>query len=401
MSGEARVIVIGGGLVGLATALALTESSPGTPVVVLEKEDRVGRHQSTHNSGVLHAGLHYTPGSSKALLAREGIRLMAEFCQRHGIAHEICGKLVVAVDDEEVPRLRALFARGQENGLQGLRWLGPDEAREWEPHVRCKAAVRVPEEGIVDFAAVCTELERQLQERGVEVLTGAEVRGLARSSDGWIVETARGSQSGRQLVNCAGLHSDRVAEMAGERPGCRIVPFRGEYYRLRQGRDHLIRNLIYPTPDPRFPFLGVHFTRQIHGGVEAGPNAVLALAREGYHKGDIRPSDIAETLAFPGLWRFMRRYPQMVWREVLQSFSRARFASALRRMVPEVDESDLVEGGAGVRAQAMLPSGELVQDFLLVMGPGAVHVLNAPSPAATASLAIGRAIAGRVREQMV
>ena len=393
------VTIIGGGIVGLATAYALT-GNDDVQVRLLEKETALAQHQSTHNSGVLHAGLQYRPGSAKARLAREGIRRMTEFCSEHGVQHEICGKLVVAGARTDLPRLDEMFERGTANGLQGLQRLTGEEAREVEPHVRAEAAILVPEEGIADYGGVCDALARILRDRGAHVTTGAEVTGLRRKSDHWRVSTTAGVFESRVIVNCAGLHSDRIVTMAGGDPGCRIVPFRGEYHRLRPDREHLVRHLIYPLPEPGFPFLGVHFTRRIGGGIDAGPNAVLAFAREGYDLATINVLDLGGALTFPGLWRFMAKYPHMVARELSQSFDRRRFVSALQRLVPEVTNADLVPAGAGVRAQAMSPEGELIHDFVWSEGKGAVHAINAPSPAATASLAIGDEIAERVRAQL-
>jgi L-2-hydroxyglutarate oxidase LhgO len=382
----------------LATAYRLGERFPGARISVLEKESAVGQHQTGHNSGVLHSGLYYKPGSLRARLAVEGIRQMAAFCQENGIAHEICGKLVVAADDSEVPRLRDLEKRGAANGLEGLRWLSRDEMREIEPHVGGVAALRVPQEGIVDYTAVCDTLAAKLAERGARVVTGARVKRLRRQGASWIVETTAGEFEADFLINCAGLQCDRVAQLAGERREVRIVPFRGEYYKLRPERQHLVRNLIYPVPDPRFPFLGVHFTRLIHGGVEAGPNAVLAFAREGYRKTDFNARDLADALTYAGFWRFLRRYPSMCWFELRRSFSRQLFCRSLQRLVPEIQPGDLATGGSGVRAQAIAPEGELVQDFRFIARPNALHVLNAPSPAATASLAIGAEIAAMAEQ---
>lgn len=395
----AKIGVVGGGLVGLATALSLQNIFPKSEVVLWEKEAGVGRHQSTHNSGVLHAGLYYKPGSLKARLAVNGIRRMVEFCQQHGIRHEICGKLVVATDETEVGRLRLLLDRGNQNGLRDLRWLGREELREIEPHVAGIAAVHVPEEGIVDYAAVCAAMYRELEKVGGRVLTSARVFALRRLDRQWGVSTTQGDSTVDFLVNCAGLHCDRVASLAGEQRGARIIPFRGEYYQLRPEAAKLVRNLIYPVPDPAFPFLGVHFTRLIGGGVEAGPNAVLALAREGYSWRRVNLPDVADALTYPGLWRFMHRHAAMAWSEVTRSLSRRRFCAALQKLVPAIRSSDLVAGGAGVRAQALLPDGTLLQDFHFAQSPRVLHVLNAPSPGATASLTIGQHIAERVASQ--
>ena len=386
---ERRVVVVGAGLVGLATAYKMLLRRPGIAVTVLEKESAVGLHQSRHNSGVLHAGLYYSPGSLKARLAVDGIRQMSAFCQRYDIAHQICGKVVVAATAAEIPRLRELMERGRLNGLSQLEWLEPARIRELEPHAAGVAGIRVPEEGIADFPAVAARLSTEIQRRGGQVVTNAELSGLRRANPGWIAITGAAEFAADLLVNCAGLHADRVAILAGERPELRIVPFRGEYYLLRPDRQYLVRHLIYPVPHPAFPFLGVHFTRMIRGGVEAGPNAVLALAREGYGKRVVSPRDAIDALTFPGLWRFLARHPAMSWGELRRSFSKAVFCRALQRLVPEVRVDDLLRGDAGVRAQAMLPDGRLVQDFHFLTRANALHVLNAPSPGATAALAIG------------
>jgi len=390
----ASVTVIGGGIVGLATAHALLRRGI-EGVRVVEKEQAVAQHQSTHNSGVLHAGLQYRPGSEKARLARDGIRRMTEFCRDRGIAHDICGKLVVASSRSELPRLEAMLERGTANGLEGLRIVSSEEAAEIEPHVACAAAIVVPEEGIADYGAVCRVLEREIVEVGGEIVCGAEVRSLPREGRGWRIVTTAGEMPSRVVVNCAGLFSDRVAALAGSPSPARIVPFRGEYHRLKPDREHLVRHLVYPLPEPGFPFLGVHFTRRIDGGIDAGPNAVLAFAREGYDLTTVNVRDMLEAGTFPGLWRFAGRHHRMVLRELTQSFDRHRFVAALQRLVPEVRSEDLVAGGAGVRAQAVLPSGDFVHDFLWVDAEAAVHVINAPSPAATASLAIGDEVASR------
>ena len=389
-------LIIGGGLVGLAAARQLLRSGRVTSLTLLEKEPRVGAHQSTHNSGVLHAGLYYKPGSLKARLAVEGIREMTAYCREKNIPHEICGKVVVAVEESEVPRLRELEARGHANGLAGLRWLDRDGLLALEPHAAGVAALHVPEEGIVDYAAVCEALREDILALNGSVATGAEVVRLRETVDGWIAETTAGEFTGDFLINCAGLHSDRVCRLAGLDPADCIVPFRGEYYKLRPEAAHLVRHLIYPVPDPKFPFLGVHFTRLIHGGIEAGPNAVLAFGREAYRKTQWNLRDLAEAVGFSGLWKFLARHPRMAWDEGLRSLSKKLFCQSLQRLVPELREEDLVPGDAGVRAQAISRDGELVQDFRLVAGPRALHVVNAPSPAATASLAIGREIVQRI-----
>jgi (S)-2-hydroxyglutarate dehydrogenase len=386
-------IVIGGGIIGLATGLSLLERFPACQLTLLEKEAGIALHQSTHNSGVLHCGLYYKPGSLKARLAVDGIRRMRAFCRANDIPHEICGKLVVATHFSELPRLDELLRRGVANGLSGLQRMEDKEIRRIEPHAAGIAAVHVPEEGIVDYRAVCNAMANVIQSRGGVIVCGSRVKRLKRHHQEWIAGTERGEFRSQWIVNTAGLHCDRVSALAGECRNVHIVPFRGEYYRLTNEAKELCRHLIYPVPDPAFPFLGVHFTRLIGGGVEAGPNAVLALSREGYRFRDFNLRDVADILAFPGLWRFLKRYPQVVLAEMAQSLSKDRFCRALQRLVPEVRRSDLLPGGAGVRAQAIKRDGELMQDFHIVVRDKAIHVLNAPSPGATASLAIGRHVA--------
>jgi L-2-hydroxyglutarate oxidase len=395
-----RIIIIGGGVVGLATALKAAKRFPSASITILEKEGAVAQHQTGHNSGVLHCGLYYKPGSIKARLAVSGIQEMAAFCRDNSVAHEICGKLVVAADESELPRLQDLHKRGKENGLQGLQMLSRDQMREIEPHVGGVAALRVPQEGIVDYPGVCSAMVKLIQERGGKVVTAAKVNAAHRNGQGWMLSTTAGDFPADFFINCAGLHCDRVLQLTGQKREVRIVPFRGEYYKLKLERQHLVRHLIYPVPDPTFPFLGVHFTRLIHGGIEAGPNAVLAFAREGYTKTDINLPDLFDALTFSGLWRFLARHKRMSWEEMKRSFSRRLFCESLQRLVPEIREEDLEKGGAGVRAQAMSPGGDLVQDFSFAPQPGALHVLNAPSPAATASLAIGEEIVNRVAAQL-
>lgn len=392
-----RVAVIGGGIVGLATACQLLKRFPRLQLLLLEKESGPGRHQTGHNSGVLHCGLYYKPGSTKARLAVQGIRRMVAFCAEQDVPYELCGKVVVATEKEEIPRLHALHERGIANGLKGLRLLGPEEIREIEPHAAGLAGLHVPQEGIVDYLAVADAMVKEIRARGGEMRFSSEVIRLHNGS-GWNIQTASGDYEADFLINCAGLHCDRVSRMAGNHDPARIVPFRGEYYKIRDDRQHLVRNLIYPVPDPKFPFLGVHFTRLIYGGVEAGPNAVLAFAREGYRSTDFSLRDMIETLTYRGFWRFLLRYPVMCWEEFTRSYSKNLFCKSLQRLVPEIQIEDLDQGGAGVRAQALSPTGELVQDFCFGRQLRALHVLSAPSPAATASLAIADEIIDQLQD---
>ena len=395
-----RVAIIGGGIVGLATAFKVQKLCPNHEVLVIEKEASVGAHQSSHNSGVLHAGLYYKPGSFKAKLAVRGIRLMKEFCLEHGIPHETCGKLVVATDARQLAVLDSLFERGQLNGLSGLQKLDKAQMREIEPHVGGVAALHVPEEGIVDYRAVCGQLSKLITGQGGAIQLRSKVTGFSRSGSTWRINTDRETHEVGLVINTAGLYCDKICQLAGNARTEKIIPFRGEYFKIKPERSHLVRNLIYPVPDPQFPFLGVHFTRMVHGGIEAGPNAVLAFAREGYSKTDIHLGELAEALAYPGLWRFIRKHWRMCWIEVWQSLNKRRFCQALQKLVPEIQESDLTVGGAGVRAQAMSLDGSLVQDFLFVKKEGMLHVLNAPSPGATASLAIGEEIVNEVQTML-
>jgi L-2-hydroxyglutarate oxidase len=386
-----RYVVIGGGIVGLATAHRLTIEHPDAQVTVLEKEPRVAAHQTGHNSGVIHAGVYYAPGSLKAQLCRAGSQSMVDFCAEHAIPAKICGKLIVATDEAELPRLRALHERARANGLPA-EMISPAEAREHEPEVSCVAALHVASTGIVDFGAVCTTLAGLVEKAGGEVQLGARVTGLDGRGGRQIVHTTAGDFEADALVNCAGLHADRVARLAGVDPPARIIPFRGEYHQLRADRRHLVRGLIYPVPDPQFPFLGVHLTRMIDGSVHAGPNAVLALSREGYRWSTVNLTDITDFAGYPGLWRLARRHLRYGLGEVRRSLSARRFAASLARLVPAVTAADLEPCQAGVRAQAVKPTGELVDDFLIVTRERQVHVLNAPSPAATSSLEIAKRI---------
>ena len=378
---------------GLAMARALLPLTRS--VAVLEAEDRLAPHQTGHNSGVLHSGLYYKPGSLKARLCTEGRRAMVAYCAEKGIPHDVCGKLVVATDEAQIPRLDALGARGRENGLTDLRRLRAAEIAAFEPHAAGVAALLVPGTGIVDYTAVTEAYADDVRREGGEVLTGARVRAVRRAADRLVLESDGGTVETKSLIGCAGLQADRFARLSGVDPGVSIIPFRGEYYELTASRRSLVRNLIYPVPDPAFPFLGVHFTRKLAGGVEAGPNAVLAFRREGYTKTSFSLRDALSIGLAPGFWGFARKHLRMGLGEFRRSFSRRLFVEALRELVPELTGDDVVPAGAGVRAQAMDRQGLLVDDFHLVEAERMLHVLNAPSPAATASLAIGREVARR------
>jgi (S)-2-hydroxyglutarate dehydrogenase len=390
-----RYIVIGGGIVGLATAELLATDHPDASITVVEKETTWGAHQTGHNSGVIHAGVYYKPGSLKATLCKAGSASMVRFCEQHGIPYKVCGKLIVATDKEELPRLHALFERAKANGLP-VRLIGPAEAHDHEPHVAAVEAIHVASTGIVDYAQVCAKLAELLEKAGARMLTGTKVIGILTRGSEIMVRTTAGNLVGDALINCAGLQADRVARMAGIRPPARIIPFRGEYYELRPERRDLVNGLIYPVPDPQFPFLGVHLTKMVDGSVHAGPNAVLALAREGYSWGKIRPRDVASAVSYPGLWRLGRKHLAYGLTEVRRSLSKQLFAESLARLVPEVTADDLVPASAGVRAQAITPRGDLVDDFLIVTEGRQAHVLNAPSPAATSSLEIAKHIAAAI-----
>jgi L-2-hydroxyglutarate oxidase len=387
--------IIGGGIVGLSVAWAILERQPRARVAVLEKETDWARHQTGRNSGVIHSGIYYKPGSLKAKLCREGNRRLLEFCDAHGIRHEVCGKVIVATAESELPLLEKLYHRGIENEL-AVKKLSAAQVRELEPHVSCLAGLHVPSTGIVDYVGVCRKLVELIAARGGDLRLKAGVQAFHSNGSGGILETSQGTLAARWTISCAGLQRDRVARLAGAKPGARIVPFRGEYYELKPERRGLVRNLIYPVPDPEFPFLGVHFTRMIDGSVHAGPNAVLSLKREGYHRTAFNFRDFFETMTYAGFWRLAAKHAKSGFAELHRSFSKKAFVRSLQKLVPEVREDDLVPGEAGVRAQALRPDGGLVDDFLLVRDERTLHVCNAPSPAATASLAIGRTIAEQV-----
>jgi L-2-hydroxyglutarate oxidase len=392
------VVIVGGGIVGLATALAFTEDRPQIRLAVLEKESRVGAHQTGHNSGVIHSGIYYRPGTYKARLCVDGSKRMRRFCQDHGIRVERCGKVIVATNADELPRLDDLYSRGVANDVPGVEKIGPERLRELEPHAAGLGAVYSPETSIVDFGEVARTLAAIIREHDVEFALSTEVTRVIEAGNELRVETNRGNWRATYLINCAGLYSDDVARRSGIIPDVRIIPFRGEYYLLRRDRRSLVRGLIYPVPDPQFPFLGVHFTRTVHGEVEAGPNAVLAFAREGYTMGRIHVRELWGILRYRGFWSMGRRY----WRTGIYEFRRSlsvnAFVRSLQRLVPDLRVEDVVRGSAGVRAQAVTRDGSLVDDFRIVEAPRAIHVLNAPSPAATASLSIGRYIAARAAE---
>ena len=392
------LIVVGGGVLGLSTAFSCLSRFPSQRVCVLEKESDVALHQTGRNSGVIHSGIYYKPGSLKAVNCRRGKSMLEAFCRSHGVAHEICGKVIVAVDESEVAGLHRIADRGIANGVR-CELISPERLRVLEPHVTGVAAVHVPETGIVDYAGMCRTLVRLIEDLGSRVCTKQAVEGIARRSGLWIVRTPSTELTSPWLVNCAGLHSDRVTTLTGGRSPVQIVPFRGEYYELAQASHALCRNLIYPVPDPNFPFLGVHFTRMIHGGVECGPNAVLALAREGYDWSQISPHDALELLTSPAVWKVVKRHWRTGLGEMHRSISKSAFTLALQRLIPELRDDDLSPAPSGVRAQAVSPDGQLLDDFAIEQREGVVNVCNAPSPAATAALSIAESIVDLLAQQ--
>jgi L-2-hydroxyglutarate oxidase len=394
------ITIVGAGIVGLATAMALAVRRPDLKLAILEKEDRVAAHQTGSNSGVIHAGLYYKPGSLKARMAVEGARRMVAFCQQHDLPYELCGKVVVATREEEIPRLDELYRRGTANGVPGLQRISAEQIQDYEPEARGVAAIWSPNTGIVDYMLVSEKYAQIIQERGGELRLDTEVLDVKEQAGGLRIETTQGEIEAGALINCSGLQSDVVAQMMDGAQGTRIVPFRGEYHKLVPERNNMVRGLIYPVPDPRFPFLGVHFTKKLDGSVEAGPNAVLAFAREGYHRTDIDPVYLARLVTFPGFWIMAARYWQMGLGEMYRSVNKPAFVRALQVLAPAITIDDVGRGGAGVRAQAMASNGNLLDDFSFVEGPRAIHVLNAPSPAATASLVIGEAIADKALESL-
>jgi L-2-hydroxyglutarate oxidase LhgO len=393
-SSQYDIAIIGGGILGLSTAMQLLERAPQWRVAVIEKEEQLATHQTGHNSGVMHSGIYYRPGSHKAQFCVAGLNNMVKFCDENEIEYQQCGKVIVALHESEFGRLDDLLQRGTANGVPDLEMVGPERLKEIEPHTAGVRALWAPHTGIVDFTKVAAAFADKFQQAGGDIFTGAAVKKITNTSGNVALETTKGTLQAKHLINCAGLHADKVASMTGEKVGVRIIPFRGEYYTLRPESHHLVSGLIYPVPDPQFPFLGVHFTRNIKGHVEAGPNAVMALRREGYRKRDFSLGESLGNLAYPGFWKMAMKYWKIGLGEVYRSYSRRVFLRDLQRLIPEIQNSDLASGGSGVRAQAVARDGSLLDDFSIIQGRDAIHVLNAPSPGATSSLAIGEHIAG-------
>jgi len=387
--------IIGGGIIGLSTAMALGKRYPNARIVVLEKESRWAFHQTGNNSGVIHSGIYYKPGSFKAKFCRDGCQSMVEFCQEHGINHEVCGKVIVATEEQELPLLEKLYQRGLENGIKIIK-ISAEEVREIEPHVSCLAGIQVFSTGIADYKQVCQKYADLIEAKGGELRLNTKVEKIVETAQAQVLETNNGTFETRLLINCAGLYSDRVAKLGGVAPKAKIVPFRGEYYELVPEKRYLVKTLIYPVPNPNFPFLGVHFTRMIDGSVHAGPNAVLSLKREGYKKTDFDLRDFAEVMTYPGFWKLAAKHADEGFKEIIRSFSKAAFVHSLQKLIPEVQYEDVVPTHAGVRAQALMDDGKLVDDFLIVKGEKSIHVCNAPSPAATSSLEIGKAVVNQI-----
>ncbi|HAX79786.1 MAG TPA: L-2-hydroxyglutarate oxidase [Cyanobacteria bacterium UBA11372] len=387
--------IIGGGIVGLATGMALVEKYPHARLVVLEKESSLAYHQTGHNSGVIHSGIYYKPGSLKAKLCREGSQSIVEFCQKYNIAHEVCGKVIVATQENELPLLENLYQRGLENGIKVAK-ITAEQVKEIEPYVTCLAGIQVFTTGIVDYRQVCQKYGELIQSQGGEICLGTKVEKIIQTDNSQILETNKGNFETKFTINCAGLYSDRIAQLTNANPEAKIIPFRGEYYELVPEKRYLVKGLIYPVPNPAFPFLGVHFTRMIDGSVHAGPNAVLSFKREGYKKTDFDLRDFSEIITYPGLWKLAAKYADEGIQEIIRSFSKAAFVRSLQQLIPEVQAEDVVPAGAGVRAQALINDGKLVDDFLIIEGKNTLHVCNAPSPAATSSIEIGRAIAQKI-----
>jgi (S)-2-hydroxyglutarate dehydrogenase len=388
------IIIIGGGIVGLATALKIKTAQASLRLLVIEKESTLAKHQTGNNSGVIHSGLYYKPGSLKAKNCINGYNQLIQFCKEEGVPFELCGKIVVATDPKETPYLNTLLERGAQNGLKGLLKLNKEQLKEYEPHVNGIEGIFVPQTGIVDYKAVAQKYAEKVVKMEGAIHLGEKVLNIKEENGKSTVITNKQTYQTKLVINCAGLYSDKIAQLTQKKLNLRIVPFRGEYYKLKEERKHLVKNLIYPVPDPNFPFLGVHFTRMMNGCVEAGPNAVLAFRKEGYRKRDIHPLELASTLAWPGFQKVAAKYWRTGFGEMYRSFSKSAFTKALQRLIPDIRENDLVDGGAGVRAQACDRNGGLIDDFLILEGTNVINVCNAPSPAATSSLSIGETIAG-------
>lgn len=393
------VIIIGGGIVGLATALKLTEKKPGIKLTLIEKEPRLCAHQTGNNSGVIHSGIYYKPGSLKAINCRKGYKMLIDFCDANEIEYELCGKVIVASNEDQLPALENLYKRGIENGLKGLQKITSDELHEIEPYVKGISGIKVPETGIIDYTSVSLKYGEIIQNNGGKINLGEKVSNINTSKGEIIVETNKSSYATKLVVNCAGLYSDKIARMTGQNINVKIIPFRGEYFKIKKEQHHLVKNLIYPVPDPSFPFLGVHFTRMIDGGIEAGPNAVLAFAREGYKKLQISIPELSETLLWPGFQKVAGKYWRTGFGEMYRSFSKTAFTKALQQLIPAIKRSDLEAGGAGIRAQACDRNGGLIDDFLIYENESAVNVCNAPSPAATSSLSIGDTVSDLIAKR--
>ncbi|MEO5581237.1 MAG: L-2-hydroxyglutarate oxidase [Saprospiraceae bacterium] len=390
------IIIIGGGIVGLATAYQLLEANPDLNVIVLEKETEIATHQTSHNSGVIHSGIYYKPGSEKALNCLRGYSMMIDFCEKQSVPYKICGKVIVATKDKEVEGLKKIYKRGNENGLKALKLLDRNQLKEIEPHTEGIQAIWVPQAGIIQYKQVAFKLKTLIESKGGKIICDAQVRSIHRQSQGWVITTTNEVYQANYVITCGGLHADRLARLTDDSFDLKIIPFRGEYYTLRPEVHHLVKTLIYPVPNPSFPFLGVHFTSMISGGVEAGPNAVFALGRESYNWKTFNWSDTKETIAYPGFRKIARKYWWDGLYEMYRSLSKRAFVHALQRLIPEIKAVDLMEGGSGVRAQAIDPEGNIVDDFLFRQGKDILHVVNAPSPAATSSLSIGLSIAEKV-----
>ncbi|ADI64870.1 L-2-hydroxyglutarate oxidase [Trichormus azollae] len=390
--------IIGGGIVGLSTAMALGDRYPHAKILVLEKESQWAFHQTGNNSGVIHSGIYYKPGTFKAQFCREGSRSMVEFCQKHDIEHDLCGKVIVATESQELPRLENLYKRGLDNGI-ALQRISPEEVKEIEPHVSCVGGIRVLSTGIVNYKQVCLKYAEVIQKQGGDLCLNTKVNQIFQRGKNQVIDTSKGNFETKFVINCAGLHSDRIAKLGKVNPQAKIVPFRGEYYELTPAKCYLVKTLIYPVPNPDFPFLGVHFTRMIDNSVHAGPNAVLSLKREGYKKTDFDLRDFAEVITYPGFWKLAAKHADEGIQEIIRSFSKAAFVRSLQKLIPEVQAEDLVPTHGGVRAQALMNNGSLVDDFLIIQGDNSIHVCNAPSPAATSSLEIGKAIVTQISQQ--